>query len=265
MFEAFTPAPVDVANRRRLAASASVAASTYVGIALAVGFLARGAEAIQEKMVDVTFEKQTPKKEVPVPIPPPPPPVVKKVERPRIAAPPPPTPQAPPPPPPLQTIVPKVLPKEAPQEADPSLGRPAFVMPEEGLGGGARRGVPGGTGHGAVGTAAVAAVAARAAGPVNLPEEATPPSESPDNRPPDYPEDARAAGKEGLVILKIVVTEQGTVGDIKVMKGDPPFVEAAVSRVKTWRYKAALLDGHPIAVFRIVKVPFRLGIGARGG
>ncbi len=42
------------------------------------------------------------------------------------------------------------------------------------------------------------------------------------------------------------------------MRGEEPFVTAAVAVVKTWRYRPALVDGQPTAVFRIVKVPFRI-------
>jgi TonB family protein len=78
------------------------------------------------------------------------------------------------------------------------------------------------------------------------------------NAMPDYPESARAKGLEGQVILKIVVTEQGEVEDIKVLRGEEPFVAAAIAVAKTWRYTAALIEGRPAAVFRIVKIPFCL-------
>jgi protein TonB len=35
-------------------------------------------------------------------------------------------------------------------------------------------------------------------------------------------------------------------------------VGAAVAAVKSWRYAPALVSGQPTAVFRIVKIPFRL-------
>ena len=78
------------------------------------------------------------------------------------------------------------------------------------------------------------------------------------NTPPEFPPDARAAGIEGEVFLKIVVKEDGTVGDIEVKKGEEPFVSAAVAVVKDWKYSPALVDGKPTAVYRVIKVPFRL-------
>ena len=55
-----------------------------------------------------------------------------------------------------------------------------------------------------------------------------------------------------------MVELDGTVGAVKVMKGDEPFVSAAVQAVKRWRYTPARVAGQPTAVYRIVKMPFRL-------
>ena len=117
-------------------------------------------------------------------------------------------------------------------------------------------GVPGGTG-----SAAPAAPRPNSLAPVNLPEEATPPVENPGNKRPDYPESARSAGIEGVVVLKFVVTEKGLVSNIQVLKGDPPFVDAAIAVVKSYTYQPAMLAGKPIAVFRTLKIPFRLSVG----
>ncbi|NMO23025.1 TonB family protein [Pyxidicoccus fallax] len=107
-------------------------------------------------------------------------------------------------------------------------------------------------------TVAASARAASGSGPINLPEEAKPPVELASNARPEFPQAARAAGKEGQVILKIVVTEAGEVRDVTVLRGEEPFVSAAVRAVSTWRYQPALLEGRPITVYRVVKVPFRL-------
>ncbi|NTX12241.1 TonB family protein [Myxococcus sp. CA056] len=95
-------------------------------------------------------------------------------------------------------------------------------------------------------------------GPIQLPENAKPPVERAGNLQPEFPQHARAAGREGLVVLKLVVTERGEVRDVSVMRGEEPFVSAAMRAVSTWRYQPALLEGRPVAVYRVVKVPFRL-------
>ncbi|MFY1828063.1 TonB family protein [Myxococcus fulvus] len=101
-------------------------------------------------------------------------------------------------------------------------------------------------------------VRARASGPIQLPESAKPPVELSGNLQPEFPQQARAAGREGLVVLKLVVTERGEVRDVTVLRGEEPFVSAAMRAVSTWRYQPALLEGRPISVYRVVKVPFRL-------
>lgn len=96
--------------------------------------------------------------------------------------------------------------------------------------------------------------------PINLPENATPPVADAGNAAPEFPQQAltMGSGAEALVILKIVVDDNGNVASVKVMKGDEPFVAAALAAVRSWHYSPALVDGVPTAVFRIVKIPFRL-------
>jgi TonB family protein len=62
---------------------------------------------------------------------------------------------------------------------------------------------------------------------------------------PIYPNDDLAP-KEGRVLLQAVVTEDGTVHDLKVMKGNPLLARAAIQAVAQWRYRPYLLDGQPI-------------------
>ncbi|WP_338863602.1 TonB family protein [Myxococcus stipitatus] len=96
------------------------------------------------------------------------------------------------------------------------------------------------------------------AAPIQLPESAKPPVELAGNPQPEFPQEARAAGREGMVVLKLVVTVRGEVRDVTVMRGEEPFASAALRAVRTWRYQPAMLEGQPVAVYRVVKVPFRL-------
>jgi eukaryotic-like serine/threonine-protein kinase len=95
-------------------------------------------------------------------------------------------------------------------------------------------------------------------GPINLPEGARPPAELPGNVWPEFPAEARTAGREGLVILKIVITKEGRVGEVKLLRGEEPFASAAMAAVREWRYTPATLEGRPLSVYRIVRMPFRL-------
>jgi len=62
---------------------------------------------------------------------------------------------------------------------------------------------------------------------------------------PIYPNED-AAPREGQVLLQAVVAEDGTVHDLKVIKGHPLLARAAVQAVAQWRYRPYLLDGQPI-------------------
>lgn len=94
--------------------------------------------------------------------------------------------------------------------------------------------------------------------PISLPEDAEPPEPDEGNATPAFPEAMRVAGKEGLVILKIVVTDKGHVGKIEVLRGEEPFIQAALDAVKTWKFSPAMVENQPTAVYRIIKIPFRL-------
>lgn len=95
-------------------------------------------------------------------------------------------------------------------------------------------------------------------GPVQLPENATAPLPDPNNPMPEYPASARAAGIQGLVIVRFVVGADGSVSQVQVLRGPPEFHDEVLRVVRTWRFTPAYFDGHPIAVFRIHRFPFRL-------
>ena len=63
---------------------------------------------------------------------------------------------------------------------------------------------------------------------------------------PTYPREGLAQKLEGPVVLQAVVAEDGTVHDLKVMKGNPILGRAAIEAVSQWRYRPYMLDGKPI-------------------
>jgi protein TonB len=76
---------------------------------------------------------------------------------------------------------------------------------------------------------------------------------------PVYPELARAARRQGAVIVEAVIDRQGNVVDARVLR-DLGFGlgEAALLAVRTWRYQPATLDGRPVTVYLTVTVNFEL-------
>jgi protein TonB len=76
---------------------------------------------------------------------------------------------------------------------------------------------------------------------------------------PEYPEVARKARVEGIVILEAIITQNGHVENAKVLRGVHPLLDqAAVNAVRKWRYKPATLNGKPVRVHSTVTVNFKL-------
>jgi len=149
---------------------------------------------------------------------------------------------------PKKLVAPRAMPKDTPKEAEPKDDSGVAS-----LGDSSKRdaaGLEGGTDGGVVGGVA--------GGAIQLPDDAIPPRPMPTNRVPAYPEAARADGRTGAVVLEIVVLANGSVGPIRVVRGDEPFATAAIDAVKSWRYEPARYKGLPISVYRKFQVTFRL-------
>ncbi len=80
------------------------------------------------------------------------------------------------------------------------------------------------------------------------------------NPPPRYPESAREARQEGVVLLSVEVSENGEALSVEVMQtsGYQVLDTAAVEAVKGWKFKAATAAGVPIKSRVEVPVRFRL-------
>ncbi len=84
------------------------------------------------------------------------------------------------------------------------------------------------------------------------------PPETIDAPAPRYPELARLAGREGLVVLQAVIDRQGRVRDVRVLRGAPfGMTEAAAEAVRGWRFRPARRDGQPVAVYYQLTVRFQ--------
>jgi len=75
---------------------------------------------------------------------------------------------------------------------------------------------------------------------------------------PVYPEAARKAGIEGVVILEATTDSYGRVASVKVLRGDPPLDQAAVDALKQWVYEPMIIDGKPRPVVFTVTMRFDL-------
>ena len=76
---------------------------------------------------------------------------------------------------------------------------------------------------------------------------------------PDYPDEARRRGLEGEVEMEIVVRQDGSVGDVKILKGlSASLDERAIQAVRQWRFSPARRLGTAVDVIVEVSVEFRM-------
>ncbi len=76
---------------------------------------------------------------------------------------------------------------------------------------------------------------------------------------PEYVESARKKKINGTVTLAMIVTTEGKVRDLKVIKSlDKGLDKQALTAVSTWRFEPATKDGKPVAVHLATDVTFRL-------
>jgi TonB family protein len=75
---------------------------------------------------------------------------------------------------------------------------------------------------------------------------------------PVYPEEARKAGVEGVVILEAKADEQGNIVDARILRSVAPLDQAALDAVRQWRYEPMVIDGKARKVLFTVTVRFAL-------
>jgi TonB family protein len=76
---------------------------------------------------------------------------------------------------------------------------------------------------------------------------------------PEYSEEARRVHFQGVVVLSIVVDQEGRARDVRVARSvGLGLDEKAMEAVKKWKFEPGVKDGHPVAVGVNVEVNFRL-------
>jgi protein TonB len=195
-------------------------------------------EDVPEPPIPVTFYAAAPP-------PPPPPPAAPK------AAPKAPEVQKPVPIRSSELVAPTIIPEKMPQP----LAAPEPESSGEGVEGGVEGGVPGGVVGGVVGGTGPGTGEGE---PLRVGGDVKPPQLI-NKVEPSYPEAARKARMEGVVILEAIITASGTVEEVKVLKSVNPLLDAAATRaVQQWRYRPATLNGRAVRVYLTVTVTFNL-------
>lgn len=137
---------------------------------------------------------------------------------------------------------------------------------EGGVAGGVEGGVVGGVEGGTPGGVPEAAPVAPPAppeppaGPVRVGGQIKEPRKL-KNVAPAYPDIAKQARVQGVVVLEATIDPSGRVNNVRVLRGIPLLNDAAVTAVKQWVYSPTLLNGTPVPVIMTVTVNFTLGGG----
>jgi len=76
---------------------------------------------------------------------------------------------------------------------------------------------------------------------------------------PVYSPTAKQLRLQGDVVLRIAISETGTVTLLGVKSGSPLLSTSAIEAIKQWQYSPFLLEGKPVAVQTLVTIPFSLG------
>ena len=77
--------------------------------------------------------------------------------------------------------------------------------------------------------------------------------------PPAYPANLRRDGVSGVVAIKVVIDESGSVVECSVSKSsNPDFEQPAISAVKNWKFKPAQKGGSPVKISLVIPIKFSL-------
>jgi len=75
---------------------------------------------------------------------------------------------------------------------------------------------------------------------------------------PQYPQMAKVAHIQGDVVLRAVISKQGSIENLTAVSGPPLLIPSAMDAVKQWRYRPWVLNGEPVEVDTIITVKFHM-------
>ena len=158
------------------------------------------------------------------------------------------------------------IPDEKPREADPSAPGDGAYDPYAVTGGRGRFGA--GSGHGNGHAKAERPKPRvekkpppkppRRAVPRRVTAEMTPPKPL-SQASPVYPDELKAQGIEGVVVMKYVVEKDGSVPAAKPLSGPRPLAAICWAAMRTWRFEPAKdAEGNPVKVSQIARFSFAI-------
>ena len=76
---------------------------------------------------------------------------------------------------------------------------------------------------------------------------------------PEYPAEAKANHIEGAVVLRALISKEGTVENLQIVSGPKELFASAIDAVKEWRYRPYVLNGEPTEAETTIAVNYYLG------
>jgi len=73
---------------------------------------------------------------------------------------------------------------------------------------------------------------------------------------PVYPPEALAQKLHGAVVLQALVGRDGSVEDLKIVRGNFVLCRAAIAAVKQWRFQPYSQNGHAAATQTVITIDF---------
>ncbi len=64
--------------------------------------------------------------------------------------------------------------------------------------------------------------------------------------PPVYPPEVKAAGVQGTVVMRAIISKTGDVAQLHVVSRPGELTGSALDAVRQWKYKPYLLNGEPV-------------------
>jgi protein TonB len=250
MFESFTKK--QESRKKRLSAILTASLCLH-GILLAVMLFIDQlqVEAVLQPPVMITFVDYA---SLPPPPPPPPPPKKRKKSKPKTE---PKIEEVKPQPKVEEFLAPKEIPQEKPKEPE---------IEEEGEDDGVEGGVEGGVVGGVIGGVIGGMLDENQPPPPPPPPLPPPKYQAPEvikqrrirGKDPAYPRIAKAAGLEATIMVKIFITPEGRVGEIKFLKSDKHFEQAIRNAIQGWKFNPHMINDRPVGTFTVYKFVFKL-------
>jgi protein TonB len=76
---------------------------------------------------------------------------------------------------------------------------------------------------------------------------------------PQYPENARLRGIQGVVVVDYIIGKDGRVREVRVLQDpNPELTKVAVAAIKRWRVKPMVVDGEAVEVIHKLSIIFEL-------